>query len=183
MQDALNFLASRFSMFVANNDALLHLGCKAYQAFIKGYRTYPRNLWQYFDIQKLHLGHVAGSFFLRGSPNEIAKQLGEDEAELPISRPRGDGFKTGRGFRGDRRGGDRRGGDRRGGSRRGGFGDRRGGFGDRRGGRGGFADKRGSRGGRGGFGDRRGSRGGRGGRGGSRGSGSDRSPRKFNTKE
>eukprot|EP01057_Protomagalhaensia_wolfi_P002477 Protomagalhaensia_wolfi_Nauph_80__2476@NODE_2645_length_1030_cov_2_481332_g2072_i0_p1_GENE_NODE_2645_length_1030_cov_2_481332_g2072_i0NODE_2645_length_1030_cov_2_481332_g2072_i0_p1_ORF_typecomplete_len240_score27_01DUF4217/PF13959_6/9_8e12_NODE_2645_length_1030_cov_2_481332_g2072_i0262981 len=119
-KDCINFLTSRFTMFVGDNKHLLNLGCRAYQAYVKGYRSYPRELWTYFNIDQLHLGHVAGSFFLRGSPNEIAKQLGEDA--LPGVRPRSGPPRSGGSTRDRHRQGGNRDNYRQGGdSRREGF--------------------------------------------------------------
>eukprot|EP01054_Gregarina_sp_Poly1_P003853 Gregarina_sp_Poly_1__3852@NODE_214_length_11311_cov_270_018855_g190_i0_p2_GENE_NODE_214_length_11311_cov_270_018855_g190_i0NODE_214_length_11311_cov_270_018855_g190_i0_p2_ORF_typecomplete_len824_score133_94DEAD/PF00270_29/4_6e37Helicase_C/PF00271_31/4_6e02Helicase_C/PF00271_31/4_8e02Helicase_C/PF00271_31/1_6e22DUF4217/PF13959_6/1_2e09ResIII/PF04851_15/1e07ERCC3_RAD25_C/PF16203_5/89ERCC3_RAD25_C/PF16203_5/1_2e05_NODE_214_length_11311_cov_270_018855_g190_i0854611017 len=74
-KDALNFLMSRFTMFVEDDEALTHLARKAYQAFVKSYRVYGKETREYFNAENLHLGHVAGSFFIKCSPNEIAKKL------------------------------------------------------------------------------------------------------------
>lgn len=124
--DAAQFILSRFAIFVENDKLLMDLAQKAYLSTVKTYKVYTGEMRQFFDFSKLHLGHLAGSFFLRKSPNDIAKlQMPRPEVTRPfVSRkpfddrnlPRGgfrggssgsrDGFRT----RGTREGGRTRGG-------------------------------------------------------------------------
>ncbi len=45
----------------------------AYLAHIKSFGAYPKNVKALFSIRHLHLGHVAKSFGLRETPNEVSK--------------------------------------------------------------------------------------------------------------
>lgn len=113
-QDAQNFLMSRFTMFVEDDPALTDLAQKAYLSTVKTYRVYSETMRSHFDFGKLHLGHLAGSFLLRRSPNDIAASQRPQDTGVAGSRGRdrggrGDRSPATRGRRGDRsfRGSDR----------------------------------------------------------------------------
>lgn len=58
---------------VTSDAALQRLACDAFRSFIRAYSTHPAALRHIFHTRRLHLGHVAHSFGLRGSPSLIGK--------------------------------------------------------------------------------------------------------------
>lgn len=67
--ESVAYLVSRFTTFVEEEPALTTLAEKAYLSMVSGYRCF--DFKAHFDAKKLHLGHLAGSFFIRKSPGEI----------------------------------------------------------------------------------------------------------------
>lgn len=53
----------------------------AYQSFIRAYSSYPSGLKHIFHAKSLHLGHVAKSFALQETPQEISGTIRHDIGE------------------------------------------------------------------------------------------------------
>lgn len=73
-------LQRRLELVVVGNKILLSAGQQAFRSFVRAYASHSADLKGIFQVQKLHLGHVAKSFALRESPKAmINKQdvLGE----------------------------------------------------------------------------------------------------------
>lgn len=56
------------------DDQLLQLARKAFLSFLRAYTTHPNAEKQYFNVKKLHLGHIAKSFCLREMPGHVCRK-------------------------------------------------------------------------------------------------------------
>lgn len=73
-------LQRRLELVVLGNKILLSAGQQAFRSFVRAYASHSAELKGIFQVQKLHLGHVAKSFALRESPREMRNKqdiLGE----------------------------------------------------------------------------------------------------------
>jgi ATP-dependent RNA helicase DDX31/DBP7 len=57
--------------YVEKNLDIEQLARRAFLSYVRAYSTYPRELKHIFHPKNLHIGHLAKSFGLRKSPNEI----------------------------------------------------------------------------------------------------------------
>lgn len=70
-EECANSMQYYIEEYVEKNTDIEQLARRAFLSYVRAYSTYPRDLKHIFHPKNLHMGHLAKSFGLRKSPNEI----------------------------------------------------------------------------------------------------------------
>ena len=85
IQDSSTELQLKFEDKILSDKKLLNLAEGAYQSFVQSYATYPSSVKYIFHLKHLHLGHIAKSFALRETPQNIGQKQLEDKLD-PVGK-------------------------------------------------------------------------------------------------